>query len=432
MSGPPAPALSREIGLGLVAFALATAAAGFALSRLEPPEARLPGAARRTAPVLLAALDLVWDRPEARAALAGRLADHLAVSVELRDLAGAAVAAHPRGACARWDAAPIGRPRRGEIRVCADDLHATGRWASRAALLLAAGLLAGGIAIAVARRLTRPLRALTSAAERATRGELGVVVPAAAHALRETALVARAFDEMQIAMAGRVRQTQVLLGLAGHELRAPVARLQVLAALIADGVEPDRAAAELAIELEHLGALVEELVAAARVELGGVVIERAAVLPFVQRGCERLVARAAPGEPAAVAVDVDPALAVAGDAGLLARAIAIVVENALGHGAPPVAVAAARRGDDIEITVDDAGPGIPASRRAEALEPLWRARRGAGDPARAGGAGLGLGLSLVRDIARAHRGSVHITDSPAGGARIVLTLPAAGPSAAAR
>jgi signal transduction histidine kinase len=84
-------------------------------------------------------------------------------------------------------------------------------------------------------------------------------------------------------------------------------------------------------------------------------------------------------------------------------------------------VTTVREGDDtVELTVDDDGPGIPVDARAHVFERFTRL-----DEARSrADGGAGLGLAIVHAIVDAHRGSIAIEDSPLGGARVVVRLPA--------
>ena len=80
---------------------------------------------------------------------------------------------------------------------------------------------------------------------------------------------------------------------------------------------------------------------------------------------------------------------------------------------------AGKRGDAIEITIDDDGPGIPENMRNEAFKPFFRL-----DHSRnSGTGGIGLGLTIARDIIRGHGGEIILDDSPSGGLRARLTLP---------
>jgi signal transduction histidine kinase len=111
---------------------------------------------------------------------------------------------------------------------------------------------------------------------------------------------------------------------------------------------------------------------------------------------------------------------VQGDADALHRVLRNLGENAARHASSRVEIALADLGDDVVLTVDDDGPGIPESERERVLQRFVRL-----DEARSrDDGGSGLGLSIVDEVVRAHGGSMSITQSPLGGARIQVTLPA--------
>jgi len=114
---------------------------------------------------------------------------------------------------------------------------------------------------------------------------------------------------------------------------------------------------------------------------------------------------------------------VAGHGALLASALRNLLDNALKFTRPGQAVAVSLVETDgrAELTVDDSGPGISVSERERVFDPFYR-----GAEARAGGSGFGLGLPILRRVARAHGGDVQVLDSPLGGARLVLRLPGLG------
>jgi len=111
---------------------------------------------------------------------------------------------------------------------------------------------------------------------------------------------------------------------------------------------------------------------------------------------------------------------VRGDADALRRVFRNLGENAARHASSRVDIALADLGDDVVLTVDDDGPGIPESERERVVQRFVRL-----DEARSrDDGGSGLGLSIVDEVVRAHGGSMSITRSPLGGARIEVRLPA--------
>ena len=111
---------------------------------------------------------------------------------------------------------------------------------------------------------------------------------------------------------------------------------------------------------------------------------------------------------------------VLGDADALRRVLRNLGENAARHASSRIDIALGERGGDVVLTVDDDGPGIPESERDRVLGRFVRL-----DAARSRDeGGSGLGLSIVDEVVLAHGGSISISQSPLGGARIQVTLPA--------
>ena len=100
------------------------------------------------------------------------------------------------------------------------------------------------------------------------------------------------------------------------------------------------------------------------------------------------------------------------------RALTNIVANAQRH-AGRIDVTLNRRRGRVEIMVDDDGPGVPADRREDVFKPFFRL-----DPSRnTETGGVGLGLTIARDILRGHGGDLSLGDSPLGGLRAMLQLP---------
>jgi signal transduction histidine kinase len=127
-----------------------------------------------------------------------------------------------------------------------------------------------------------------------------------------------------------------------------------------------------------------------------------------------------PARSTDVEVSAPDEVLVSGVEALLAAAVRNVVDNALKFTRPGQAVrVTVDEASGASVAVDDAGAGIPASERERVFDPFYR-----GAEARGGHAGLGLGLPILRQVVRAHQGDVTIEDSPLGGTRAILRLPA--------
>ena len=113
-----------------------------------------------------------------------------------------------------------------------------------------------------------------------------------------------------------------------------------------------------------------------------------------------------------VEVEVDPVL--------FELALVNLIENAIKHGAPPIELAARRRGDRIELDVRDHGPGLPAGAERAVFDKFVRVP-GTRAP------GVGLGLAICRGVVAAHGGTITVEPAAGGGARFHIVLPAPPP-----
>ena len=269
--------------------------------------------------------------------------------------------------------------------------HATGlTW-----LLAVAGLMALG-SYPLARRITRRLELVEQGVQRWGAGDLAARVPV--HGQDEIAAVAKSFN----AAAQRVEQLfeaqRRVLASASHELRSPLARLRMAIELARDGLAQPGWSDQAIRDVEELDATVGDLLAVGRMQAtdGPDHPEPVAM--------HELVAEEAAHVGAGVR---GPALVVHGDPRLLRRLVRNLLENAVRHGSAPVEVELHADG----LSVHDRGPGVPESVREQIFEPFYRP---AGhDEGRDGG--VGLGLHLVREIARYHGGTVTYVPREGGG-----------------
>ena len=265
--------------------------------------------------------------------------------------------------------------------------------------LLAVAVAVG--AFPVVRSLTRRLERLRQGADALAAGDLTVRVPV--EGKDEVAALATSFNHAADLIERLVGAHKLLLAQASHELRTPVTRIRLALDLIHD-LEPERRAG-LEADIAELDDLLEEILLASRLENFSQPEHREAVdfVALVAEECARYDGTELDSQPAIVQ----------GDPRLLRRLVRNLLENARHHGMPPVHVRIRQAAGITELHVSDAGPPIPEAERDRLFTPFHRG----GD-----GKGHGLGLSLVRQIARRHRGEVRYDASePAG---FVVTLPA--------
>ncbi|WP_028008528.1 sensor histidine kinase [Solimonas flava] len=294
------------------------------------------------------------------------------------------------------------------------------------ALQLSLSLLAIGV---VGRRLARsvaaPVTALQRTAQRMADGELSARVDAAHLATGdELGLLAREFDRMAARVEALVTSQRRLLQDVSHELRSPLARLQLILEL-AQRERGAAAAAQLAgaqQEIIRLDRLIGELLALSRADAGLAALEwRPVELAALARERLALAELEARRCGCTLQLQADAPATVRGDARLLARALDNLLGNALKFGAgSAVEVFVARAGGRCELGVRDRGPGVPAAELAQLFRPFFRGRNA--DAAQ----GYGLGLAIVERVARAHGGRVEARSEPGGGLCVSLSLPAAG------
>jgi two-component system, OmpR family, sensor kinase len=284
---------------------------------------------------------------------------------------------------------------------------------------LGGALLAAVLALALARRLTRPIDALSAATGRLAAGEADVAVPA--QGSDELAGLGRSFNAMSEELQRSREAQRRFLESVSHELKTPLTSIRGYADALADEVvDPTEGAAVISAEAERLDRLVQDLLDLARLERAGFAVERdpidlatvvdAAVDRHRPRARELAVALrgASDGDTRAV-----------GDAGRLVQATSNLIENAL-RMTPPggtVTVSAAAG----EITVADTGPGLGEEELPRAFERFYLYERYRSERV----VGTGLGLALVAELLDAMGGDVVASNRPGGGTVFRLTVPTA-------
>ncbi|MCZ0983198.1 sensor histidine kinase KdpD [Streptomyces diastatochromogenes] len=247
---------------------------------------------------------------------------------------------------------------------------------------------------------------------------LGAFAAQAAVVLDRQRLVDEAEEARRIAEGNKIRTS--LLAAVSHDLRTPLAGIKAsVSSLRSDDVEwseEDRAVLLEGIEegADRLDHLVGNLLDVSRLETGTVT----AVLR--QTDLDEVVPMALVGVPDdSVELDIPETLPmVVVDRGLLERAVANIVENAVKYSpaGTPVLVAASAIADRVELRVVDRGPGVPD----EAKDRIFGAFQRYGDAPR--GAGVGLGLAVARGFVEAMGGTVTVEDTPGGGLTMTISL----------
>jgi two-component system OmpR family sensor kinase len=281
------------------------------------------------------------------------------------------------------------------------------------AMLIAIAAAVGLAAYPIVSRLTRRLETLRSSLDAWGAGRLDS--RARVDGRDEIAAVAASFNAAADRVETLLAAHGALLAHASHELRSPLTRLRIAVEMFAGA--PDAALrAAIDADIAELDTLVEEILLASR-------LDHTPVWPQRERvDCLALAAEEGARGAAAVRHEgaAQSSFEVEGSPRLLRRLIRNLIENAVRHGAPPVEIELGRSGNSVTIAVHDCGPGIPEAERERVFEPFYRP---SGRTESAGS--WGLGLSIVRQIALRHDGSVSCRPKPGGGVSFVAVLPAA-------
>ena len=264
------------------------------------------------------------------------------------------------------------------------------------------------VAFWTARRLAGPIKEFARAAER-----LGVDLAAPPLAVRgpqELRTTIEAFNRMQDRLRRFLEDRTQMLAAISHDLRAPLARLRLRAELVAKGEQQHK----MFDDLEAMNAMIDSTLAFARDEARQEPRRLVDLGVLVGDVCEDVAdagGKVSYVGPRGVDVSCRPTL--------VRRAVANLIDNAIKYGRA-ARVQIVRDIDRVVIVVDDDGPGIPAEECEKVFAPFYRLEA-ARDP---GKAGVGLGLSVARTVAREHGGDVTLKNRDNGGLSALIELPA--------
>jgi len=279
-------------------------------------------------------------------------------------------------------------------------------WPSIVSMVLTAIAILLVVGLTV-RRITRPLKALSNAAEKLGRGEAmpRLAETGPAELQRTTA----AFNAMQERLTRFVRDRTTMLAAISHDLRTPLTSLRLHAELVEDGETRDKL---LAI-LEEMQRMTEATLAFARGEAAREDTRPVDLSALVESLCEDLAE-----------LGMEVTFTEAGRAALscrpvsLKRALRNIIENAVAYG-HRARVSLEESADGLAVVIDDDGPGIPEADRERVFGPFVRLEE---SRSRQTG-GIGIGMAIARSILRAHGGDISLANRPEGGLRATVYLP---------
>ena len=284
-------------------------------------------------------------------------------------------------------------------------------YAANALIFISAMVATSVVLLAVAviflRNQIRPILRLTAAVDNFGKGR--AVVDFTPRGAREVRQATVAFHQMRERVERQIEQRTAMLAGVSHDLRTVLTRLRLQLALIEESAD----VAALKNDVDDMDRMLEGYLAFARGDSGedAVPTDVAALLDGLAE--EARIS----GHDAIVSFSGDPSVRLRPQS--FKRCIANLVGNAGRHG-DHVVILGSHADGHLTVIVDDDGPGVPFEEQEAVFKPFYRL-----DNARnLNESGTGLGLPIARDIARSHGGDIALSDSPLGGLRVTVTIPA--------
>ncbi len=256
------------------------------------------------------------------------------------------------------------------------------------------------------RNQVRPVRRLAQAADAFGKGR--EVADFSTEGANEVRQAAAAFNLMRDRIRRQLSQRTEMLAGVSHDLRTPLTRMKLALAMMGEAAD----VADLKADVAEMEKMVGGYLAFARGEgrEPAAEVDLGELLQDAVNGAAR--------DGAQIELQAEPDLVVTLRPDAFRRCLANLIGNAQRH-ARSIRIAAGRRDDAIDIVIDDDGPGIPADSREDVLRPFFRLDSSRNPET----GGIGLGLTIARDVMRSHGGDLTLAESPAGGLRATLRLP---------
>ncbi|MFC4454394.1 ATP-binding protein [Deinococcus sonorensis] len=296
-------------------------------------------------------------------------------------------------------------------------LHDVGQSLQGATLVsVAAGLV---LALFLARRIARPISAVSEAAVKVAAGDLSTraqVYPGD----REVTELAQNFNAMARSLEVLEQERRNSVASIAHELRTPLTVMQARLDAIEDGIFPLtlEEVSQLSAQTQLLTRLVADLRTVSLAEVRQLALHKRELelLSLAESVARDLKAASLRGLD--VQVSGEPARLLA-DPDRIRQVLVNLTENALKHARQQVSLSVQAGPRALLVHVDDDGPGIPEDERENVFGTFTRLETSRSRDT----GGTGLGLSVVRALTQAHGGTVQLSGSPLGGTRATVTLP---------
>mgnify|MGYP003117210623 CR=1 FL=1 len=287
-----------------------------------------------------------------------------------------------------------------------------------AGLAVASAVLVAGV---VARAVSRPINALTTAAQHMAAGHRDIRVDLD-DAPGEIGALATSFNRMAVAVDEEDRLRRQLVADVAHEVRTPLSILQGTTEALVDGILPADPATLTSLheEVLRLSALVGDLETLAAADAAGLRLD---IEPVDLAEEVRTVVAGAEASAAAAGLTLELSLSparVAGDRRRFRQIATALLGNALAYTPPggSIRISTETAGDQAILEVSDTGPGVDPADLTLIFDRFYRGRR------TAGASGSGIGLAVARELATAHGGTVTARNAATGGAVFIVALPA--------
>ena len=272
--------------------------------------------------------------------------------------------------------------------------------------MVVSSFLLFGIAFLFMKNQVRSMVRLAKAAELFGMGQPMVrFKPEGADEVRQAG---QAFIEMKERIERYLTERTTMLAGVSHDLRTPLTRMKLQLSMM----EQDEVTATLNQDIADMEHMLTGYLAFAKGE-GKEQMEHIELTPFMTDLTEKFKEMGLP-----ISLHIEQPLAILGRPQELVRVFSNLLSNAQKY-AHSVVVSVGKRDENVQIIIDDDGPGIPAKKRADAFKPFFRLDKSRNSAT----GGVGLGLTIVRDSILAHGGTIKLETSPQKGLRVLITLP---------